>query len=355
MFVTKFAINAVFLPIIFISIFNFRSEFMTSTNLQVKLFEQLKTQLPTHQKLVYLVMEQLQLTRSQAYRRINGTVPVSLDELKVLAEKFELSIDDILLEPNDAQIRFSASLRMNESYLGFLQQLHQTLLHVRQMKEVQVQYATNEFPIFYTFMFPDLVRFKLYMWNRTFWKNGHKQGPFTLSVANPDELAIADAIQKEYLSIATTEYWHIRMFDNTLSQIHYALESGFFKNSTDAELLIGHLYKGLQHVASMAEYGYKRLIGDAPSTQRAAFQLYLSDLPTNVHFLVTQEDRRQLFSTFDNPNFMHTRNKAICDYSARWFENLQNKSILISQSGDKARNQFFHRMEKDIAMITEDL
>jgi len=328
---------------------------MSNNNLQIKLFKQLKTQLSPHQKLVYLVMEQLQLTRSQAYRRINGTVPVSLDELKILTEKFELSIDDLLSEPSSVQIRFSASLRMNESYLEFLQQLSQTLLHVSQMKDVQVQYATNEFPIFYTFMFPDLVKFKIYMWNRTFWKNGKKQGLFTLDVANPDELAIANTIQEQYLSIATIEYWHIRMFDNTLSQIHYAIESGFFKDRKEAEQLIEHLHKGLQHVASMAEQGHKRWIGDTATTQRATFQLYLSDLPTNVHFLVTQGDNRQLFSTFDNPNFMHTQNKAICDYSARWFENLQNKSVLISQSGDKARNQFFHRMKKDIATMTEEL
>ncbi len=326
---------------------------MAENNLQIKLFQQLKDQLPAHEKLVYVVMEQLKLTRSQAYRRINGTVPVSLDELKMLTETFSISVDDLLLEPTNGQIKFSAALRINDTYLGFLQQLKQTISYVGALPGVHVQYATNEYPIFYTFMFPDLVKFKFYMWNRTFWKNNQPQRPFSLEVANPDELALAHQIQEEYLSIATTEYWHIRMVDNTFSQISYALDSGFFKDPVEANQLIDQMLRGLQHLKSMAEQGHKRFFGDSETTQRAKFQLYLSDLPTNVHFLVSQPDSRQLFSTFDNPNFMHTTNKGICDYAADWFENLQNKSVLISQSGDKARNQFFHRMETEIKGLLE--
>lgn len=321
---------------------------MSDNNLQVKLFQQLKDQLPNHEKLVYVIMDQLQLTRSQAYRRINGTVPISLNELKVLSQTFGISIDDLLVEPTDGQIRFSAALRINDTYLGFLQQLQQTISYVGQLPEVEVQYATNEFPIFYTFMFPDLVKFKFYMWNRTFWKNKTPQRPFSLSVANSDELELASQIQKQYLSIATTEYWHIRMVDNTFSQISYALDSGFFRDPAEADQLLAQMLTGLQHLKSMAEQGYKRFLNDSETTQRSGFQLYLSDLPTNVHFLVSQPDSRQLFSTFDNPNFMHTRNKAISNYAADWFENLQNKSVLISQSGHKARNQFFHRMETEL-------
>lgn len=321
---------------------------MSENNLQIRLFQQIKDQLPAHEKLVHTIMDQLQLTRSQAYRRINGTVPVSLTELKILAETFGISIDDLLLEPANGRIRFSAALRINDTYLGFLQQLFQTISYVGELPGVQVQYATNEFPIFYTFMCPDLVKFKLYMWNRTFWKNNTPQIPFSLSIANPDELELANQIQKKYLSIATTEYWHVRMIDNTFSQVSYALESGFFKDPAEADFLLEQMLKGLQHVKSMAEQGHKRFLEDSETTQRSKFQLYLSDLPTNVHFLVSNDDSRQLFSTFDNPNFMHTRNKAICLYAADWFENLQNKSVMISESGDKARNQFFHRMEKEI-------
>jgi len=317
-------------------------------NLQLQLFQQLKDQLPAHEKLVHVVMDHLKLTRSQAYRRINGTVPVSLNELKILAETFDISIDDLLQAPANGQIKFSASLRMNSTYLGFLQQLMQTISYVGQLPEVQVQYATNEFPIFYTFMFPDLVKFKLYMWNRTFWKNNNAQIQFSLGIANPEELELANQIQEKYLSIATTEYWHIRLVDNTFSQISYALESGFFKDPTEADQLLAQMLDGLQHLKSMAEHGNKRFLKDSETAVRSEFQLYLSDLPTNVHFLVSQPDSKQLFSTFDNPNFMHTRNQAICNYAADWFENLQNKSVLISQSGHKARNQFFHRMEKEL-------
>jgi len=326
---------------------------MLENNLQVKFFQQIKDQLPRHEKLVHTIMDSLQLTRSQAYRRINGTVPVSLNELKILAELFRISIDDLILEPSNGHIRFSAALRVNHTYLGFLQELYHTISYVGDLPGVKVQYATNEFPIFYTFMCPDLVKFKFYMWNRTFWKTNTSQMPFSLDSANPDELEMANQIQQKYLSIATIEYWHIRMIDNTFSQISYALESGFFKDTAEADFLLEQMIRGLHHVKSMAEQGHKRFLEDSETTQRSKFQLYLSDLPTNVHFLVSSEDRQELFSTFDNPNFMHTRNKTICHYAADWFNNLQNKSVLISESGDKARNQFFHRMETEFSQLRE--
>lgn len=321
---------------------------MSETNLQVKLFQQLKNLLPGEEKFVLVIMEHLQLTRSQAYRRINGTVPVSLNELSIFVKTFGLSLDDLLLDQTDGLIKFSAALRINDTYLGFLQQLHQTISFVSELKDAEIQYATNEFPIFYTFMFPDLVKFKLYMWNRTFWKNTTSQLPFSLNIANFDELELARKIREIYLSLSTTEFWHLRLVDNTFSQIGYALESGFFKEPEEAYKLIEQLERGLQHVKSMVVHGKKRFLEDTETTSRADFNLYLSELPTNVHFLVTQPTSQQLFSTFDNPNFMHTRNRAICNYTANWFENLQKKSVLISQSGHKARNQFFHRLEQEI-------
>lgn len=324
---------------------------MSETNLQVKLFQQLKDLLPGKEKFVQVIMKHLQLTRSQAYRRINGTVPVSLNELSILVKTFGLSLDDLLLEQTDGLIKFSAALRINNTYLGFLQQLHQTLSFVSQLKDAKIQYATNEFPIFYTFMFPDLVKFKLYMWNRTFWKNTTSEIPFSFSIANPDELELASKIREIYLSLSTTEFWHLRLVDNTFSQVGYALESGFFKDPNEAGELINQMERCLQHVKSMVEQGKKRYLEDSETTSRADFKLYLSELPTNVHFLVSQPNSQQLYSTFDNPNFMHTRNRAICNYTANWFENLQKKSVLISQSGHKARNQFFHRLEQEIEAI----
>ena len=323
---------------------------------QQVLLEEIKGKLNEHQNLVSVLMEALHLSQSQAYRRVNGKVNLSFEEACMLINKFDVSTSKFLAAPKEEKmVHFNASLRINTSYLEFLRELQSNIEQVAQLPDVNIQYATNEFPIFYTFLYPNLIKFKIYMWNTTFWKNKQQRSRFVLGHIDPEEVTLSTSIKEAYLNLPTTEYWSIRLTDNTLNQIQYAAESGLFENIEDAIQLCDELNQAVQEVAGMAQKGRKELSNDVTNSKSGAFQLYLSELPTNIHFLVSHQYGQRLYTTFDNPNFLFTEDETVCKYILNWLENLKNKSIQISETGDRARNQFFHGLTKKINSLSNDL
>lgn len=308
------------------------------------------------QNLVTILMKHLHLSQSQAYRRVKGSVEFSLSEAAILIKTFNISPDEIFIkEQNKNTIDFNASLSINSSYLDFLQNLKDVIQSVGRLTEAEIQHTSNELPTFYIFLFPSLVKFKIYMWNNTFWQNKQIIQKFKFENIPPKEIELANEIKEAYLDLSTTEYWNLRLTDNTLNQIQYALESGLFENHKDAMLLCEDLRRVNQEVANMAKLGEKRLSNDKSSRVRGRFQLYLSELPTNIHFLVSHPKGQALYSTFDKPNFFYTQDKTACSYIKNWMKNLKSKSILISETGDRTRNKFFHRLDQEITNFTEKI
>ena len=325
---------------------------MSKNNL---LLEKIK-KIDIDQNLVTIIMDHLHLSKSQAYRRLKGVVEFTLSEAAILINIFDIPPNEIFVnEKSINTINFNASLRINSSYFDFLQNLQQVIQRVGQLPDAYVQHTSNEFPTFYLFLSPSLIKFKIYMWNNTFWQDKGRNNKFKFENIPPEEIELANEIKEAYLDISTTEYWNLRLTDNTLNQIQYALESGLFENPEDAIGLAEDLRNVYREVANMAQIGQKKLSRDKSLKVRGKFQLYLSELPTNIHFLVTHQKGQSLYTTFDKPNFFYTENKATCNYINSWMENLKSKSVLISETGDRTRNKFFHRLDQGITNFTQKI
>lgn len=307
--------------------------------------------------LVDVLMDLLNLSKGQTYRRINGQTMLSFEDIQILATHFQISLDDFLLSKKDTiQFQFPPIHQPAFSAISYLNQLDQELKCVQKNPNNRLLYATNEFPIFYTFLFPELIQFKMYMWERTFWEqpNG-PQNIFRFGKVSDQILELAQSISQRYLSLPSEEYWNIRITDNTVRQINYALESGLFDNLADALLLCEQLKKVLTHMELMAKKGQKFLPQKREQPNAPTFHLYLNDLPTNILLLVTSPEESYLYTTFDNPNFMKSTHPEICNYTIQWFKKLQEKSILLSGSAERSRRQFFKKMEGEIIAIEKKI
>lgn len=232
---------------------------------QVAFFELMTNKIKDGKNLVSVVMELLQLTKNQAYRRINGQTALSFENITVLANHFQISLDDLLLENRTSiDFQFDPIDQPSFSYETYLTQLNHELKQVQQLPSCKLLYATNEFPVFYTFLSPQLVQFKLYMWERTFWeKSANSNKLFSLEKLENETLKLAEEVMKRYHSIDSEEYWSVRLTDNTLHQINYAMESGLFKNPQDVLILCEELKKVLNHVELSAKKWAKIFINRA--------------------------------------------------------------------------------------------
>ena len=69
--------------------------------MQAEYFERIKSRLNNGESLVEVTSELLDVSDDSAYRRIRGETLLNINELKVLSEQFELSLDEIVLNSND--------------------------------------------------------------------------------------------------------------------------------------------------------------------------------------------------------------------------------------------------------------
>ena len=80
---------------------------MTETNLQRELFNHIRNSMPNHLSMVDAIAEILNISYDSVYRRIRGEKPISLDELKILCARFNLSLDQVL-QLNTESVVFNA-------------------------------------------------------------------------------------------------------------------------------------------------------------------------------------------------------------------------------------------------------
>lgn len=75
---------------------------MNSTELQVQVFQNIKSKLPAHLSMVDEIANVLELSNDSAYRRIRGEKLLSLEEVYKLCSHFRLSLDQLLHLQSDA-------------------------------------------------------------------------------------------------------------------------------------------------------------------------------------------------------------------------------------------------------------
>src|SRR5258707_5694510 len=77
---------------------------MDPNQIQQLFFNHIRSKLPAHLSFVDEVADLLNISNDSAYRRIRGEKPMGLDELQVLCNKYQVSLDQLLQIKTDTVI-----------------------------------------------------------------------------------------------------------------------------------------------------------------------------------------------------------------------------------------------------------
>lgn len=77
---------------------------MEVNHTQQLFFNHIRSKLPSHLSFVDEVAELLNISNDSAYRRIRGEKPLGLDEVQVLCDKYQVSLDQLLRIKTDTVI-----------------------------------------------------------------------------------------------------------------------------------------------------------------------------------------------------------------------------------------------------------
>lgn len=333
---------------------------MDGYKLQLRLFELIHQRIGEDRNWIEEIEGILNLSRSAVYKKVNASSSLSLEELSILLTKFNLSFDQ-LIRPDAPTVIFDFPYmeRRVHSFLDYILPLKENIEMFSRLPNVNVWYTTHELPVFYWFLDRDLCFFKLYVFAHTVWEmEGYAKQKFALSKFSGEQVIMKDveAIASRYLGMPCIEFWNQNILANTLNQIKYFANSGFFEDLNDAIVICERLKMVMEHVKEMAANGKKYAIGQKVDERHASFNLLHNETAhTNNSLCVTSDTINAVFFTYDSPNFVSTQDAALVEYSVQWFERLKRHSLPVSKDAFKSRNYLFNRILRMIEHTQTEL
>ncbi|MBD0369139.1 MAG: helix-turn-helix domain-containing protein, partial [Flavisolibacter sp.] len=210
---------------------------MTIENTQVQFFQHIKNLLPAHLSLVDEVAEVLNISTESAYRRIRGEKPIDFEELKKLASKYKISIDQFLLSDSSSVLFSDRSLQANLSldFSIFLKSLVQDLTFINSFEKKKITYLSKDIPFYYNFTFPELGAFKCFFWLKSVNPApAYTKEIFSIYKYKEQFSELTSKIYQLQLQVPTIEIWNVECVNVTIRQVEYLRETKSFASEKDA-------------------------------------------------------------------------------------------------------------------------
>lgn len=321
-----------------------------TTDLQQQIFAFIKNSQP-HISIADELCDLLDISYDSAYRRIRGEKPLTLLELKHICEKYKLSLDQVLqLNSNTVVFRcndINHEIKDLQTYLlGLLQEVK--YFNTFQRKEMFL--LAKDFAVFQFFLVPEIAAFKCFFWMKHILRDQNLNGQKFSATSSPFPgiLELTRQLTKEYAQIDSVELWSEETVMGTLKQIRYYKDAGLFETQEDAEIIFRAFDQLLDHIEHMAETGAKSLKGESDLLPRGSFQLFVNEIILgNNTYILRLDGNLHSYINYAVLKYIGTHDPRFCESVFNSFQNIANRSSLISKVGEKERSRFFNRLREE--------
>ena len=324
---------------------------MEPVTAQQTFFRHIKSLLPAHLSLVDEVADVLSISNDSAYRRIRGETQISLEEIRALCNKFNISLDQLLQLNTDSYL-FTGTLTNSTDfkYDNWLDSCLKVIQHVKTFTPNHMSYLAKEFPFFYYFLIPEIAAFKSFFFMKSIlfydeWKGAR----FSVKDDYSNYHQIWREISHTFATIPSTDVWNIENITSTLRQIEFYHATGVFKSNDDIHCLLQKVSEMIDHIELQAECGQKLYFGQKPGTSSFAYNMYINELIMGDNMQIVQlGDKHITYLNHTILNYMMTTNEKFNAYMKRCMDVIIQKSIPISIVNEKERMIFFNRLRTKI-------
>jgi hypothetical protein len=328
-------------------------------NTQVLLFQHLKTLIAPHLSMVDEVAELLDISPDSAYRRIRGEKPISLEEIRTICFRYNVSLDQFLHIKTDS-ILFAGNVsgKKDNIFEEWLDNLLQQLGFMTKFPNKHMYWLLKDIPPISHFHIPELALFKFYLWTKSILQYDSMKGvKFDFSDKRYDKyLEKSKMILDGFSKIPITEIWNIESINSSLRQIRFHYEAGSFKSSSEVILLLNKLTELIDHFELQAEAGVKFKVGGSPSSSNVPYKMFVNELilGDNTTFFEAG-DLKITFLNHSVLHFVYTRDERFNRMIFENFDNLMKKSTMISSVSEKERATFFNALRHQISQAVADI
>ena len=328
-------------------------------NTQEQFFRRLKPIVSPYSSLAVEVAITLNVSLDSAYRRIRGEKLLDFDEISLLCQGFNISIDEFFCL-NSGTILFQTGTKPSQKdpLKQWMEDVYKQLYYINSYPKRHLYHLIKDLPPFYYFFHPILARFKFFFWTKSILPLGH--APLEKFCLNQKELfkyeELSQRIIRAYAKVPSTEIWNKDALNTTLRQIETYHEMGWIENKETTKLIYSSVLDVIGHLEKMAIQGKKSLLGQNPLSEHGEFQLYLNDIVSGDNTLLVELGESKI--TYLNHSviyFVGSKDPGFNELVFRNIENVIKKSSLMSGSGEKERTQVFNKLRKKVYLKIETM
>ena len=330
---------------------------MSNNSIQVTFLELIKNKIDANTNLVDDLAEKLNVSRDSAYRRLRGETPLTFDEIGILGNAYEISIDQ-LLNIDSTQVTFYNRNISNEDldFTEYNKSVLTNLTTLNQFKLKELIFTSRDLPPFHYYQFPELTKFKMFFWQKSIVNNPEfRKQKYVGDLISKELMGITTSIWEKYMIIPSKEIWSDETINKTLWQLDYYFEAGFVKKNIAIKIL-EEFREMVLHIKAEAAQGKKYFYKRPDTGIENSFELYYNEISSNENTIFfIMDDVKVVYITYNALNTLHTTDKEFCEKIYKHVTNVVQKGTLISSTSEKLRNKIFGKMENRIKNLMDKL
>lgn len=316
-------------------------------------FEIAKNKLSPNYRLADVVSQVLNIGSDSAYRRIRGEKKLTMNELALLANHFNISLDSIInYESNNIMFKY-IPLDLNDlnNYYSYMDDLSKLFESISKSKEKEIYIMALDIPVAHFMPFIDLTFFKIYTWFNSVNKLQITYDEFVSQLDTPRLSLIYKKIENAYYQIPSAEIWTKNTIEPLLRLLDYYSDLNCFEKKETLPLLCRQF---IQMVDNIEKYTLKE--EKEYNGKTSSFRMYLSPVDIMNDFMITKRDGMNITSIkLYTINGIFTSNEYFCSEVEKWTKDTMSKSLFLSGASERERLKFFHEIRSRINNLLEKL
>ena len=321
-------------------------------NTQAQFFQRLKPVVPPYSSLAAEVAATLKVSLDSAYRRIRGEKLLDFDEISLLCQEFNISLDEFLCLKTDSIVfKSSSSTPRKDALAHWMIEMIKQLHYINSYPKRHLYFLIKDLPPFHHFFHPVLASFKIFFWTNSILPSGQLQlERFALDTKQLRTYEnLAQRILQAYLKVPGTEIWNKDTLNTTLRQIETYHEMGLIQDAETTQLIYNSLLEVVAHLEKMAAEGLKSGLGQAPTTECGEYLLYQNDIISGDNTLLAEIGETKI--TYLNHSILYFVGSTDKGFNEEVYGNMKNlikRSSLMSGAGEKERTQVFNKLRSKV-------
>ncbi|MEM1325990.1 MAG: hypothetical protein AAGI23_08560 [Bacteroidota bacterium] len=287
------------------------------------------------------LMNALNLNRNAIYKRLSGKTPFTFEQIGQIASDLNISLDQIIqINTNRVYCETNFYDNNKRSFYHFLKDICDQFEQIAKLPDGKLYYATRGLPLFLYLDEPELLAFKLYVWDIGSWnKERIHDRKFSFNLLSDKERELAKRIYELYCQIPTYEIWNNSILESSLEQIQYLREVQLFEDENMIHQLAESMYRSIQKAKDWATVGNK--------SEQAEFHLYHVELfnSTNNVIYFESELSRMVSWTFCDPDYIASTDDVLCDRALQWLNQLMEQANPVSNRAFRLRSSYFEQLK----------